>query len=166
MNTASTQNCPPVITCETQCLDGLHIFLGRLSGADDDTPCVVEAEDLKMASTLFERHLRATSRKAENTEIITVACSSLEQAIRDRINDPDMESIPAPSLDDLYLVTGRVCGDQDDTLHIVHAIRHEAAEEVFIKHLQTQCGGDSDTEVFVIELKVLTEAISESIKSQ
>ncbi len=70
------------------------------------------------------------------------------------------------SIESLYLVSGRVCGDDDDTQHIVQASSQEAANSIFIEQLQSDCGGDEDTEVFVILSTPLEVAIAERLKEK
>lgn len=66
--------------------------------------------------------------------------------------------------DNLYLISGRVCGDDDDTQHIVESPSEAEANAKFIAQLQADCGGDEKTDVFVILSMPLTEAIDQRLK--
>lgn len=64
---------------------------------------------------------------------------------------------------DLFLISGRVSGDDDDSVHIVEAQDQGVANSVFTKHLQCECGGDEATDVFIIDSSPLPSAISQRL---
>ncbi len=64
---------------------------------------------------------------------------------------------------DLFLISGRVSGDDDDSVHIVEAQNQGVANSVFTKHLQNECGGDEATDVFIIDSSPLPSAISQRL---
>lgn len=68
------------------------------------------------------------------------------------------------NLENLWLISGRVCGDDDDTQHIVEAADQGAANALFIKRLIDDADGDEETEVFVILSTPLMQAINEKVK--
>lgn len=64
---------------------------------------------------------------------------------------------------DLFLISGRVSGDDDDSVHIVEAQNQGVANSVFTKHLQSECGGDEATDVFIIDSSPLPSVITQRL---
>mgnify|MGYP000406133958 CR=1 FL=1 len=63
------------------------------------------------------------------------------------------------NLDDLWLISGRVCGDDDDAQHIVEASSKGSAVSLFTAQLQNDANGDEDTVVIVVLSMPLSQAI-------
>ena len=73
-------------------------------------------------------------------------------------------SIDIP-LSSLFMITGRVLGDDDDTAYIVEATDPGSANTLFISRLQNEAGGDSHTEVFIVSSISLERAIIDRVRS-
>lgn len=67
-----------------------------------------------------------------------------------------------PSYSSLFLVSGRVFGDDDDTQHIVAAADIKSACSAFVDAMRADAG-DESAEVFIIFSASLSEAINDRI---
>lgn len=65
-------------------MTNLFLFSGRLSGDDDDTCRIVEADDMGAAQTRFENLLRDEADAAEDAVVYIVSSETLSQALAER----------------------------------------------------------------------------------
>lgn len=66
----------------------------------------------------------------------------------------------------LFVVSGRVSGNDDDTQFTVEANSEGEAGTIFIKQLQHESGGDEGTDILVISTSQLSTSINERKKRQ
>jgi len=83
----------------------------------------------------------------------------------------DGHAVPAqtnethPSLSSLFLVSGRVSGDDEDIQHIVEAQDQADAEALYIEQMQSGSNGDDQPLVFVNRCIPLNKAIDTRLKA-
>lgn len=67
-------------------------------------------------------------------------------------------------LSNVYLVSGRVSGDDDDTVHLVEASDEGMAQDRFERELRDESGDDNET-IYINQLVALDEAMKARLKA-
>jgi hypothetical protein len=130
------------------------IVSGRLEGDDEDSIGVVRAKNASVAIELFEWFLDQCQMDGASKRKVLSECISVSAALNDAIGQ-------APALPDTYqpyLVSGRLLGDGDDSIHLVYADSIGQAQTLFEEHLCTDMCVDHPSEVIILSIGLLSYA--------
>lgn len=164
----------------SESLKDLYIVSGRAQGEDDDDVHIVQARDLGHAVEKFIQTLQDSIDPDDYDEfadddgphVYLMVNNSLEDAVNNRIVADDANrTLDMNVLRNLYLISGRVSGDDEDAAHIVEANDLSDAIQAFEDHMKNEHGelrgySQRETEkleVVVVEDKTLISAIQERL---
>lgn len=147
----------------------LFLISGRDSNSeDDDSVFIVEANDLGSAIDLASKEF---SSKESDVEIFVNL--SLADAVNERLIDKNLvkDERVLPLLN-MYVLSGRVIGDDDDSVHIVEANDLGSAQAVFEQQLRADYEGvgfdnaSDKYEVIVTYDHSLIDAVSQRLSNE
>lgn len=79
----------------------------------------------------------------------------------------EREDLKSIELERLFLITGRVSEDEDETVHIVEAPDAGTAERLFIDQVRQECFDDGEEKtVYVIDSTSLANAIDQRVREE
>lgn len=146
--------------------NNLFLISGRDSNLeDDDSVFIVEAENIGSANDMFTSKFES---KKSNVEIFT--STPLADAISERlVASYFVRNERVSPLLSMYVISGRVIGEDEDSVCIVEANDANAAEATFEQHLRAEHEGvpfedaDNDIEIINVCSKHLIDAVNQKL---
>lgn len=164
----------------SESLKDFYLISGRVQGDDDDTVRIVQASDIGNATEKFLENLKGgidpedydDFGDGDGPNVYLIINNSLEDAVNHRIiAENSRRYLDSNVLRNLYLISGRISGDDDDMVHIVEADDIDSAVKAFEEAMQEEEGElrcydereMRELEVVIVNKESLLSAIHERL---